>query len=217
MTNPPLDERSRDVLKSIIQLHIVHRRARGLGEPRPPWAGPLSSATLRNIMADLEKMGYLDHPHTSAGRQPTDEGYRVYVDSLMSLAPCPPVTPAAIDSRAPDAGRLADPGDGERPPICSRAIRARWASSSCRTSAAPRSAASTSCGSLSPHPRGDGVPDRARHQPHHRGRGGAHPGRPAGLRQLPEQRSSRASALDAIRARLLDADAARRRRSTTRC
>ena len=61
--------------------------------------GPaLSSATLRNIMAELEKKGYLDHPHTSAGRQPTDEGYRVYVDSLMSLAPLPARDAAAIDS-----------------------------------------------------------------------------------------------------------------------
>ncbi|MFH1407062.1 MAG: hypothetical protein ABIH01_03555 [Candidatus Omnitrophota bacterium] len=43
----------------------------------------LSPATIRNIMADLEKMGYLYHPHTSAGRVPTDSGYRFYVDELM--------------------------------------------------------------------------------------------------------------------------------------
>jgi heat-inducible transcriptional repressor len=47
----------------------------------------LSPATLRNVMADLEAMGYLDHPHTSAGRVPTDEGYRFYVDSLGGLQP----------------------------------------------------------------------------------------------------------------------------------
>ena len=58
----------------------------------------MSSATLRNIMADLEKKGYLDHPHTSAGRLPTDEGYRVYVDSLMSHAPLPARDAAAIES-----------------------------------------------------------------------------------------------------------------------
>jgi len=45
----------------------------------------LSSATIRNIMADLEDTGFINHPHTSAGRVPTDKGYRLYVDSLMRL------------------------------------------------------------------------------------------------------------------------------------
>ena len=44
----------------------------------------LSSATVRNIFAELEESGYLTHPYTSAGRMPTDKGYRYYVDSLMS-------------------------------------------------------------------------------------------------------------------------------------
>ena len=43
----------------------------------------LSAATVRNSMADLEEKGYLSHPHTSAGRVPTDKGYRYYVDQLM--------------------------------------------------------------------------------------------------------------------------------------
>lgn len=50
----------------------------------------LSPATIRNIMADLEEIGYISHPHTSAGRMPTDKGYRYYVDSIMEprqLAP----------------------------------------------------------------------------------------------------------------------------------
>jgi len=45
----------------------------------------LSSATIRNVMSDLEEMGLISHPHTSAGRVPTDKGYRFYVDSLMHL------------------------------------------------------------------------------------------------------------------------------------
>jgi heat-inducible transcriptional repressor len=44
-----------------------------------------SPATVRNIMSDLEDSGYIDHPHTSAGRIPTDKGYRFYVDSLMDI------------------------------------------------------------------------------------------------------------------------------------
>lgn len=43
----------------------------------------LSPATIRNIMSDLEEIGYITHPHTSAGRVPTDKGYRYYVDSIM--------------------------------------------------------------------------------------------------------------------------------------
>ena len=47
----------------------------------------LSSATIRNVMAELEEMGYLEKPHTSAGRMPSDKGYRAYVDNLLSVPP----------------------------------------------------------------------------------------------------------------------------------
>jgi heat-inducible transcriptional repressor len=98
MTNPPLDDRSREVLRSIIQLHVSTGEPVGSESLARALGRTLSSATLRNIMADLEKKGYLDHPHTSAGRQPTDEGYRVYVDSLLSHSPLPARDAAAIDS-----------------------------------------------------------------------------------------------------------------------
>src|SRR5438552_8273450 len=97
MTNPPLDERSREVLGSIIQLHVSTGEPVGSESLARALGRTLSSATLRNIMAELEKKGYLDHPHTSAGRQPTDEGYRVYVDSLMSHSPLSARDAAAID------------------------------------------------------------------------------------------------------------------------
>lgn len=45
----------------------------------------LSSATIRNVMSDLEESGYITHPHTSAGRTPTDKGYRYYIDSIMKV------------------------------------------------------------------------------------------------------------------------------------
>ncbi len=45
----------------------------------------LGSASVRNVMSDLEGLGYIDHPHTSAGRVPTDKGYRFYLDSLMQI------------------------------------------------------------------------------------------------------------------------------------
>lgn len=78
-----LDERKLKILKSIIRNYLE------TGEPvgsRTISKDPdlmLSSATIRNEMADLEEMGYITQPHTSAGRIPTDKGYRLYVDELM--------------------------------------------------------------------------------------------------------------------------------------
>ena len=93
-----LDERSREVLKLLIQLYIATGEPVGSESLARALNRSLSPATLRNIMADLEKLGYLAHPHTSAGRMPTDEGYRVYVDSLTRHAPLPARDAAAIDS-----------------------------------------------------------------------------------------------------------------------
>jgi heat-inducible transcriptional repressor len=98
MMPPALDERSREVLKSLIQLHIATGEPVGSESLARAMNRSLSAATLRNTMADLERLGYLEHPHTSAGRQPTDEGYRVFVDSLMSHQQLPPRDAAAIAS-----------------------------------------------------------------------------------------------------------------------
>jgi heat-inducible transcriptional repressor len=93
-----LDERSCEVLKSLIQAHIQTGEPVGSETLVRRLARPLSSATVRNIMADLERKGYLSHPHTSAGRVPTDDGYRFYVDSLMGAKPLPLRDAAAIRS-----------------------------------------------------------------------------------------------------------------------
>ncbi len=61
-----------------------------------------SSATIRNEMAELEKQGYLEQPHTSAGRVPTYKGYRLYVDSLMEKNPLSLEETAALDSMFPE-------------------------------------------------------------------------------------------------------------------
>jgi heat-inducible transcriptional repressor len=99
-----LDERRRDVLRTLIQLHVETGEPVGSENLSRVLNRALSPATLRNIMADLEALGLLDHPHTSAGRVPTDEGYRVYVDALMGPQPLPPGEAAAIASelRSPD-------------------------------------------------------------------------------------------------------------------
>lgn len=79
-----LDERKIVILKTIIKNYL------DTGEPVgsrtiSKYSGlNLSSATIRNEMSDLEEMGYIIQPHTSAGRIPSDKGYRFYVDSLMS-------------------------------------------------------------------------------------------------------------------------------------
>src|SRR5207245_4385265 len=83
---------------SIIQLHVTTGEPVGSESLARALGRTLSAATLRNTMAELEKKGYLEHPHTSAGRQPTDEGYRVYVDSLMSHAPLPAREIAALEA-----------------------------------------------------------------------------------------------------------------------
>ena len=96
MTAPVLDERRKEVLRSLIQLHIESGEPVGSESLSRVLNRSLSPATLRNIMSDLEALGFLDHPHTSAGRVPTDEGYRVYVDTLMGRRPLHPGDAAAI-------------------------------------------------------------------------------------------------------------------------
>ena len=82
-TNDRLDERAREVLKEIIRTHAETGRpvsSRSLAKQRKFHA---SAATLRNLMADLTDAGYLQQPHTSAGRVPTEKAYRQYVRTLM--------------------------------------------------------------------------------------------------------------------------------------
>jgi heat-inducible transcriptional repressor len=98
MTTPHLDERRSQVLKSLIDIHIASGEPVGSKSLSQALGRTLSSATIRAVMAELERMGYLDHPHTSAGRMPTDEGYRVYVDSLMNQGELTPADASAIES-----------------------------------------------------------------------------------------------------------------------
>src|SRR5512147_1869656 len=79
-----LDERSKKVLFAIIQCYINAPGPVGSRVVTKKYDFGLSPATIRNIMSDLEEMGYLRQPHTSAGRVPTDSGYRFYVDSLAA-------------------------------------------------------------------------------------------------------------------------------------
>src|SRR5512147_2222707 len=79
-----LDERTRQILFAVIQCYINPPGPVGSRVVTKKYQFGLSPATIRNIMSDLEEMGYLSQPHTSAGRVPTDTGYRFYVDSLKN-------------------------------------------------------------------------------------------------------------------------------------
>ncbi|HOA06981.1 MAG TPA: heat-inducible transcriptional repressor HrcA [Spirochaetota bacterium] len=75
-------ERESEVLKSIVQEYIATGRPVGSRSFVQKYSFSISPATMRNIMYDLESLGFLTHPHTSAGRIPTDTGYRYFVDFL---------------------------------------------------------------------------------------------------------------------------------------
>lgn len=79
-----LDERSKKILLSIIQSYINYNGPVGSRTIMQKYSLGLSSATIRNTMADLEESGYVTQPYTSAGRIPTERGYRFYVDMLLN-------------------------------------------------------------------------------------------------------------------------------------
>src|SRR6266436_5307832 len=88
-----MDARHRDVLVAVIREYIDSTEPVGSRVLAQRHFPNLSAATLRNVMADLEEMGYLVQPHTSAGRVPTDKAYRFYVESFP-----PPQSPKVARS-----------------------------------------------------------------------------------------------------------------------
>ena len=78
-----LDERKITILKAIIKTYLETGEPVGSRTISKYTDLKLSSATIRNEMSDLEEMGYILQPHTSAGRIPSDKGYRFYVDQIM--------------------------------------------------------------------------------------------------------------------------------------
>jgi heat-inducible transcriptional repressor len=84
-----LNDRSLRILKVLVEEYIRHGQPIGSGTLSRTSGLKLSSATVRNIVADLEAMGFVRSPHTSAGRIPTALGYRLFVDTLLKQ--CPPV------------------------------------------------------------------------------------------------------------------------------
>lgn len=85
MTIENLPEREKLILNCIVESYVQNVQPIGSRYIAKRYNLEISPATIRNVMTDLEEMGYLSQPHTSAGRIPTDKGYRFYVDTLMSV------------------------------------------------------------------------------------------------------------------------------------
>lgn len=87
----PLDLRAQAILRAVIEEYVSSATPVGSQALVDRYGLGVSSATVRNILAELELGGLLTHPHTSAGRIPTDEGYRWYVETIIDAAPVPDV------------------------------------------------------------------------------------------------------------------------------
>src|SRR5689334_11543390 len=92
-----LSERQRSVLRLLIEQYVATARpvASDMLAADPQLS--VSPATVRNAMADLERNGYIQQPHTSAGRVPSDKGYRYFVEHLMGVAALPQAEQRTID------------------------------------------------------------------------------------------------------------------------
>ena len=86
-TPDPLSERELRVLEAVVHTYIETAEPAGSQTIARRFGLGVSPATIRSIMSELEDKGYLFHPHTSAGRIPTDRAYRMYVDAIMRLSP----------------------------------------------------------------------------------------------------------------------------------
>jgi heat-inducible transcriptional repressor len=87
----PLDLRSQAILRAVIEEYVTSAQPVGSHALVERYRLGVSSATVRAVLADLEASGLLTHPHTSAGRVPTEQGYRYYVESIVDAVPLPPV------------------------------------------------------------------------------------------------------------------------------
>jgi heat-inducible transcriptional repressor len=100
----PLNERAQQLLRVLIENYIREGQPVGSRVLSRESGLSLSSATIRNVMADLEELGFVTSPHTSAGRVPTDKGYRFFVDTLLRVRPLDSVAESEI-RRQLDTGR----------------------------------------------------------------------------------------------------------------
>ncbi|HET9977833.1 MAG TPA: heat-inducible transcriptional repressor HrcA, partial [Burkholderiaceae bacterium] len=97
-----MDERARTLLKTLVERYIADGQPVGSRTLSRASGLELSPATIRNVMADLEELGLIASPHTSAGRIPTARGYRVFVDTMLTARPCDVDVNVAREQLQPD-------------------------------------------------------------------------------------------------------------------
>ena len=91
-----LSDRAQSLLKILVERYIADGQPVGSRSLSRASSLELSPATIRNVMADLEEMGFVSSPHTSAGRVPTPKGYRLFVDTLLTVRPLEDVERAQL-------------------------------------------------------------------------------------------------------------------------
>lgn len=100
-----LNERSREIFRHIVEAYIAHGEPIGSRTLSRRLNSALSPATIRNVMADLEELGLLQAPHTSAGRMPTERGLRLFVDGILEVGNLSPEEREMIDRECEGLGR----------------------------------------------------------------------------------------------------------------
>jgi heat-inducible transcriptional repressor len=99
-----MDKRARELLKTLIERYISEGQPVGSRTLSRHSGLDLSAATIRNVMADLEEMGFVTSPHTSSGRIPTPRGYRLFVDTMLTMQPLEEAaSKEAFDEIQPDS------------------------------------------------------------------------------------------------------------------
>src|SRR5205085_10866659 len=100
-----LNERSRDICRPYVESYLAPGEPVGSRNISRLITTPLSPASVRNVMSDLEQLGLIYAPHTSAGRLPTELGLRFFVDALMQVGDLGENDRQAIEARVATAGR----------------------------------------------------------------------------------------------------------------
>src|SRR5436190_15364710 len=103
-----LNERSRDIFRQIVESYLATGDPVGSRNISRLIAMPLSPASVRNVMSDLEQLGLIYAPHTSAGRLPTELGLRFFVDALMEIGDLGEADRRAMEATLPAAGKSLD-------------------------------------------------------------------------------------------------------------
>lgn len=103
-----LNERSREIFRNIVDAYVETGEPVGSRTLSKRLGLPLSPASIRNVMADLEELGLIYAPHTSAGRMPTEAGLRLFVSGLLEVGRLAPEERHAIEARCASLGRSVD-------------------------------------------------------------------------------------------------------------